>query len=106
MKAFTANHRGKKTVEEMIRNKQFNGSYDYGPLGRLPVFRDKHPIVMGEWIDKFDWQEKLRDDGPLSANLPRPKHDLLKYRIISYLENNVLGGMRLGEFKNYIREKE
>jgi hypothetical protein len=106
IQAFTTNHKGKETVATMIRKKQFNGSYDYGPLGRLSKFRDGHPAVMGEWINKFDWKNQLRDNGPLSANLPPAKHDLLKYRIVSYLENNVMGGMRLGEFKNYIREKE
>ena len=106
MKAFTANHKGKDTVDEMIRKRKFNGSYDYGPLNRLPIFTDTHPKVMSEWIDKFDWQEELRYDGPLSANLPRAKHDLLKYRFISFLENNILGGRRLGEFKNYILVKK
>jgi hypothetical protein len=106
MKTFTANHRGKAWVEEMIRRKQFNGSYDYGPLDRLPVFRDTHPEVMAEWIGKFNWRDDLRYYGPLSANLPRAKHDLLKYRFISFLENNLFGGRRLGEFKNYILVKE
>ncbi|KPK85445.1 MAG: hypothetical protein AMS27_07295 [Bacteroides sp. SM23_62_1] len=106
MKAFTANHRGKDKVDEMVRKKKFNGSYDYGPLKRLPVFADSHPAVMKEWIDKFDWQEELRYDGPLSANQPRAKHDLLKYRFISCIENNLLGGRRLGEFKNFILVKE
>jgi len=106
MKAFTTIHRGKEKVEEMIRKKQFNGSYDYGPLNRLPVFKDTHPEVMADWIDKFDWKDELRYDGPLSTNRPRAKHDLLKYRFISFLENNLLAGRRLGEFKNYIVVKE
>ncbi len=70
IKAFTTNHRGKETVETMIRKKQFNGSYDYGPLARLPVFKDGHPAVMNEWISKFNWKNQLRKEGPLSANLP------------------------------------
>ena len=106
MKAFTTIHRGKEKVEEMIRKNQFNGSYDYGPLNRLPVFKDTHPEVMADWIDKFDWKDELRYDGPLSTNRPRAKHDLLKYRFISFLENNLLAGRRLGEFKNYIVVKE
>jgi len=106
MKAFTAIHRGKERVDEMIRKNQFNGTYDYGPLNRLPVFKGTHPEVMAEWIDKFDWKDELRYDGPLSVNQPRAKHDLLKYRFISSLENNLLGGKRLGEFKNYIVVEE
>jgi len=102
MKAFTANHKGRARVEEMIRNKQFNGTYDYGPLNRLPEFKDSHPDVMKEVIDQFNWKDQLRYSGPLSANQPRPKHDHLKYRVVSFLENNLLGGRRLGEFKNYL----
>jgi len=102
MKTFTTNHRGKEHVEEMIKNNQFNGTYDYGPMNRLPVFKGTHPSVMESWISKFDWGDDLRHDGPLSMNKPRPKHDLLKYRIVSFLENNLLGGRRLGEFRNYI----
>ena len=29
------------------------------------------------------------------------KHDKLKYRFITFLEQKVLGGMELGGFKNY-----
>jgi hypothetical protein len=106
MQAFTAIHRGKERLDKMIRKKQFNGTYDYGPLNRLPVFKGTHPEVMVEWIDQFDWKDELRYDGPLSVNQPRAKHDLLKYRFISFLENNLLSGRRLGEFKNYIVVEE
>ena len=103
IKAFTTNHRGRIRVEEMIKNKEFNMSYDYGPLNSVPVFKESHPAVMNEWIAKFDWQNQLRQSGRISINKPRSKHNRLKYRIISFIEKNLLFGMRLGEFRNYIR---
>ncbi len=103
IKAFTTHHRGKYKVEQMIRDQQFSKKFDYGPLNRVPVFRGTHPAVMAEWMAKFNWQGQLRCSGRISANRPRAKHDRLKYRIISFLEKYLLFGLRLGEFKNYIR---
>ena len=86
----------------MIRNNQFNATYDYGPMNHVPVFKGTHPAVMKEWIDNFNWHDQLRDTGRISANRPRSKHNRLKYRIISFIEKYLLFGLRLGEFKNYI----
>lgn len=89
----------------MISKKGFGEFYDYGPLKRVPLFKGTHPAVMKEWMDGFDWQEQLRDSGPTSFNMPRSKHNKLKYRIISCIEKHLLFGARLGEFKNYIPVK-
>ncbi len=105
IKAFNINHRGKARVEEMSREGQFNAIYDYGPLNRVPVFKGTHPAVMKEWIARFNWQDSLRSSGRLSRNRPRAKHNMLKYRILSFIEKNVLMGRRLGEFRNYILVK-
>ena len=105
IKVFTANHRGRGKVAEMIRNEQFNDIFDYGPLRRVPVFKGTHPAVMAEWIAKFNWQDQLRSGGKISHNRPISKHDKLKYRIVSFIEKWLLFGRRLGEFKNYILVK-
>jgi hypothetical protein len=58
---------------------------------------------MKHWVARFDWKDRLRYRGPArSLNPVRSKHDKLRYRIISWLEKYLLGGKRLGEFKNYI----
>lgn len=103
IKAFNVNHRGQEFVREMIKHNQFNDYYDYGPLNRLPVFKGTHPAVMKEWIAEFNWQDQLRYRGRIPQNRPQSKHNLLKYRIISFIEKRILFGSRLGEFKNYIR---
>jgi hypothetical protein len=103
IKTFNINHRGRNIVQQMIRNREFDDIYDYGPLNRVPVFKGTHPAVMNEWIEKFDWQEQLRHTGRISYNKPKAKHNKLKYRIISFIEKHLLFGARLGEFRNYIR---
>ena len=106
IKTFSISHHGRNKVTQMIRNNQFNDFYDYGPLNRVPVFEGTHPSVMKEWMAKFNWQDQLRYSGRISTNRPRSKHNRLKYRIISFIEKHLLFGMRLGEFKNYIRLKK
>jgi len=105
IKTFTGHQRDRSTFDRMIRNKEFNSTYDYGPLNRVPRFKGTHPAVMKEWIARFDWLDQLRLRGRISTNSPRSKQDRLKYRIISFIEKKMLFGLRLGEFKNYILVK-
>ena len=103
IKAFSMNHRGRKSVEEQIAAHLFDRVFDYGNLSKLTCFQGIHPAVMKEWMARFDWKEQLRFSGSArSLNPIRPKHDKPKYRFISWIEKNLLGGMRLGEFNNYI----
>jgi len=54
-----------------------------------------------EWLDKFDWGDRLYEKGPIPTNRPRYKHERLKYRVVSFLEQNINGGKHFGGFKNY-----
>jgi hypothetical protein len=103
IKAFSINHRGAESVMEFDRKNMYARLYDYGNLSKLPHFDDSHPAVMKEWIAGFDWDDQLRFKGPArSMNALKNKHDKIKYRIVSWIEGHLLGGRRLGEFKNYI----
>jgi len=103
IKAFSINHRGRKKVEEQIAAHQYDRVFDYGNLSKLTSFKGTHPAVMNEWMETFDWNEKLRFSGPdRSLNPVRSKHDKSKYRFISWIEKKLLGGRRLGEFRNYL----
>ncbi len=94
-------YHGAKKSQELL--KDMPEVYDYGPLNRLPRFTESHPAAMEGWIKKFDWQHQLRYDGPvrLNKNRPMPKHERLKYRIVTFLEQKVLNGRQIGGFKNY-----
>lgn len=74
--------------------------FDYGPLGDLPIFRGTHPQVMQSWIEQLDWQEALYEHGPLTSR-SKMKHETTKYKLLSWLENHILGGRKIGR-KNYI----
>ena len=104
IKAFRINHRGRKKVEEQVTAHYFDQAFDYGNISRCTRYKGTHPAVMKSWIDQFDWKDQLRFSGPVRSQNPIPsKHDLSKYRLISWIEKWILGGRRLGEFKNYIR---
>ena len=78
--------------------------FDYGDLSQLTTFKGTHPKVMEEFISRFDWQDQLRyASAPL--NRPKFKHEKMKYRILSWIENQILGGRVLGGFKNYVLVK-
>jgi hypothetical protein len=54
---------------------------------------------MKEWIAKMDWKGLLDYRG---ISKKRFKHDKLKYKILTWLEQNLFGGRQIGGFKNYI----
>ena len=103
IKAFSINHRGRKKVEEQVAARHFDRAFDYGNLSRLTRYRGTHPAVMKPWIERFDWKDQLRYRGPArSLNPVRSKHDRFRYRLISWVEKQLLRGGRLGEFRNHI----
>jgi hypothetical protein len=75
--------------------------FDYGRLDFCKIFDTSHPAIMLEKIIELNWQEDLRTNGPITLNRGRMKHEKLKYRIISWVEENLLGGFVIGGFKNY-----
>ena len=75
--------------------------FDYGPLDKLNLFKGSHPSLMKDWIFAFDWKDQLQYSGPRNPNRPAFKHEMLKYRLLSLIENTFLGGRRIGGFKNY-----
>jgi hypothetical protein len=107
IKSFSINHRGVKKVGEMEKMDLFRGYFDYGNLGKLPRYTGTHPAVMKDWMEQFNWKDRLRFTGVRrSLNKMISKHDRTRYVVISWIEKNILFGARLGEFKNYILLKK
>ena len=75
--------------------------FDYGPLNKITTFKGTHPEAMKDWISTFDWGDSLQFTGSYSKSRPLHDHEKLKYRVISWIENNILNGGQLGGFKNY-----
>jgi hypothetical protein len=81
-------------------------AFDYGPLDRLAVFEGTHPAVMKDRIEQMDWQDELQAGGRPDARRQPHKHERLKYRLLTFVENDLLGGRRIGTFKNYTLLKD
>jgi hypothetical protein len=92
-------YRGDQETALMFKNHP--DLYDYGPLNKLNVFKGSHPAVMKEWMAKHDWKNLLQYSGEVRKDRPIHQHEKPKYRIISWVENNLLGGKIIGGFKNY-----
>lgn len=75
-------------------------SFHYGNLDKLRIFTGTDPEVMKEWIAKFNWADELhiRHDTPGRKIHP---HEKRKARILTLIEQKLLGGKQLGGFKNY-----
>jgi hypothetical protein len=73
--------------------------FKYDPLNYYPKFIGTHPKVMQDRIKKISWKHLLHYEGK------RPnigKMFGLKYRILTFIENNILPeGAMIGGFKNH-----
>ena len=98
-KALDTVHKGKEEVSKLYQNQQTQ--FDYGPLGKLPIFKGAHPEVMKQWISTFDWTDQLRKDGPYPKSRDLFKHERLRYQLLTWIEQNVLGGRHIGDTGNY-----
>ena len=98
-KALDTIHKGKEKVNEMYSNRA--DRFDYGPLKFATKFNETHPAVMKDWISKFNWRDELYENGDIPDNRDAFKHERIKYRILTFIEQSILNGKRIGQFKNY-----
>jgi len=98
-KALNTIHDGKKGAEERYKNEP--ETFDYGNLSRLAVFAETHPQIMEEWIAKFDWADKLHYEKNYKPNRPKMKHERLRYKIATFIEQKILGGNYYFGAKNW-----
>lgn len=100
-KYFYFSHWGVKKSEEYFKNQP--REFDYGPLNRVKKYEGTYPAVMMERIRQMDWKDKLRYEGKMGLFSPnKARHDRLKYRVVSWIEQKILGGRQLFGYKNYI----
>jgi len=89
--AFATLHAGADTANQRFRD--LDAEFDFGQLHGRARFTGTHPAVMRSRIAAKDWEVRAGN------NLQR--HDTLRIRLLSFLENRILG-FRLGEHRNYI----
>jgi len=98
MKALDTIHKGEEGAQ---KKETIYRNFDYGVLNKLQKYSGTHPEVMKDWMSKFDWQNELQYTGKASKTRKKHAHEKLKYRFLTFIENNFLGGESLGGFKNY-----
>lgn len=96
-KAFEVIHNGKSYSEAFFRDQP--NEFDFGNMDQLSVYQDTHPSVMQERIRLFNWADQLARKSHHPAI--RHKHERLKNRVLTFIEQNFLGGRQIFSFKNY-----
>ncbi|MDI3547362.1 MAG: hypothetical protein PWR10_1014 [Halanaerobiales bacterium] len=103
-KAFHTIHWGNDKAETYHKTEP--EEFDYGPLDRLPVYKGTHPEVMQDRIAKMDWEDKLQYSGKPNPHRAKHKHERLKNRILTAIEQKLerkFGGkIYLSGHRNYI----
>lgn len=103
-KMSAASYHGRETAEKKAL--ETGEIFDYGPMKRMPVFSDTHPAHMKEWIEKMDWADQLNYSRHQRVQRKPHKHEKPKYRLITWLEQNLLSGRTIGGFRNYVRVRK
>ncbi len=94
-------HHGKDVINAQYKSK--SNSYNYGPLGRIPIFKASHPKVMDDFRAKINWKDELNYSTKSNLKRPKMKHEQLKYRLFSFLENTFNGGREFFGYSNWNR---
>jgi len=92
-------HWGLKKAAEHYNNS--SNEFDYGPLNLLAEFKQTHPAVMADMISKMNWKEKLHYSGRPDPRRELHKHEKLKIRALSFIEQKIVK-REIGGFHNYI----
>jgi len=100
-KVFEVIHLGRARAEANFRHQQED--FYFGNLNELTVFSESHPAVMDERIRQFNWADQLEQARKKTAGQSnvRHKHEKLKYRLLTFIEQNLLGGRQILSYKNY-----
>jgi len=76
-------------------------NFDYGAMLRFPEFKGTHPKVMQEWIKTMDWHDELNYSAKETQVVNNWGRKRLKKQLLTWVENNILGGKKLFTTKNY-----
>jgi hypothetical protein len=97
-KNHNTHYSGKKSTDAMFKNE--GELFDYGDLSKIKSYKETHPEVMKNFIKKFDWKHQLRyQKDPQITKLQ--KHEKIKYRLLTFIEQTFFDGRLLFGFKNY-----
>jgi hypothetical protein len=92
-------HHGKEKISKAYESKPED--FDYGALGKVPLFKGEHPAVMDGFRQKLYWKDQLNYAKKAKPNREKMKHEKLKYKLLSFLENNFNGGRSIFGYSNW-----
>ncbi len=75
--------------------------FDFGALGKLPRYKGSHPKVMRDFIGRMNWKDKLNYSKQTDLKRLPAKHEITKYRLISWVERRLFGGRQLFGYRNW-----
>lgn len=78
-----------------------NDLFEYGNVSKITRFKGTHPSVMQQRIEKIDWKDQLDYNGSVPVTRDLFKHEKLGYKVLTWIEQNLLGKHQVGSFKNY-----
>lgn len=79
----------RRSLEEVKAEYGGVEEFDYGPLGRLPIWEGSHPAVMAGRIQAMDWHDRLRlADPPGMIRTQRHKDERLKNRLLTAVKRS------------------
>ncbi len=93
-------HWGKEKAEQMHQASPLD--FDYGPLGKIPLFKGSHPKVMDDYRKELSWKAELNYSKQETKPRKKNKHDSFKVRFLSFIENNFLGGREIFGYSNWV----
>lgn len=93
-------HNGDSSTAKQQTGEAEGQCFDYGDLSQLPRFKGSHPKVMENRLKAFDWGEDLTLDKVDKSRKPF-KHETLKNRMLTYFEQNLMGGRQLFGHNNW-----
>ncbi|MHB1922498.1 MAG: glycosyltransferase family protein [Chitinophagaceae bacterium] len=92
-------HFGKEKAHQTFQKTE--SRFDFGPLGRLPVYEGTHPEVMNTCIQQLAWSTDLNYGKKMVLQRPLIKHERWKYKLLSYFENRFLDGHQIFGYSNW-----
>ena len=87
-------HHDRNWVQE--NNPEPEKAFDYGNLKNLATYKDTHPAVMKEFIERTTPLIQIDPNSPAKHG-----HDKFWVRSLSWIERNILHH-RIGEWRNYV----
>ncbi len=102
-KAHDSMHHGREKTDVQYEKKA--NYFDFGALGVIPVFRGTHPAVMQERIRHISWADRLNYSKKAKLSRPLAAHEKTKYKLLSWIEKNLLGGREIFGYNNWKKIK-